>query len=442
MRIVVIGAGISGLVTSRMLVRAGVDVTVLEAADRVGGRTYAEALGRGTFDLGGQWIGPQQKRMVALAEELNLATFPTYDTGRKVLDVDGRISTYAGAIPSLSPVRLAILQATIWRIDRLAARVHARDPWNSPRAANADSRTLASWMRATIPSATVRAVMTAAVRVIFGAEPEELSLLFALWYIGQAGGILTLVEIRDAAQETRFVNSAHSVSSTISSELGDRVVLSTPVTQIRHGEDSVEVSSGVTTWAVDRVIVTAPSHMTARIHFVPGLPADRDALMQRIPMGGTIKFHALYDRAFWRDAGLSGEMVCTSGPVSVVFDNTSHDGRQPALTGFCVGAAARQLTGLPEERLRRIFEDVLARGFGEQARSYTEMRVKDWCADPWARGCPTGIMPPGVMSMFGPALRRPVGRIHWAGTETATEWTGYMEGAVQSAERVVAEVLA
>ena len=439
--IVVVGAGLSGLMTARLLGREGVDVTVVEAADRVGGRTVSEQLGNGIFDLGGQWIGPQQSRMAALVCELGLATFPTYDTGRKVLDVDGRTSTYAGAIPSLSPVKLAVLQATIWRIDRLAARVHASDPWAAPRAVEQDSRTLASWMRGTIPSATVRGVMAAAVRVIFGAEPEELSLLFALWYIGQGGGILPLVEIRGAAQETRLVNGAHSVSRAIAMELGDGVVLSAPITEITQNDHAVDVRSGDKSWSADRVIVTSPSHMTSRIRFQPGLPAERDALMQRIPMGGTIKFHALYEGAFWREAGLSGEMVCTSGPVSVVFDGTSHDGRQPALTGFCVGGAARRLTGLSEERQRGIFEDALVRGFGPLARDHTQMRIKDWCADPWARGCPTGTMPPGVMSMYGPALRVPVGRIHWAGTETATEWTGYMEGAVQSAERVVAEVL-
>ena len=440
MKAVIVGAGISGLYSARRLVEAGWDVTVLEAAGRVGGRTVAERLGNGVFDLGGQWIGPQQRRMTALAEELGLETFPTYDAGRKVLDVNGRVSTYAGAIPSLSPVKLAVLQSVIWRIDRLAGQVYAADPWSAPRARAWDSRTLASWMRATIPSRTVQDVMAAAVRVIFGAEPEELSLLYSLWYIGQGGGILTLVEIRDAAQESRFVDGAHAVSQRMADELGDRVVLDAPVVAIRQDDRGASVDAGGRTWSADRVIVATPSHMTTRIGFSPDLPPDRDALMQRIPMGGTIKFHVLYDRAFWRDAGLSGEMVCTAGPVSVVFDGTSNDGSQPALTGFCVGAAARQLSGRSEDAQRRAFEEVLLRGFGPQALDYSLMRIKDWCADPWTRGCPTGIMPPGVMGMYGPALRVPVGRIHWAGTETAREWTGYMEGAVEAAERVVEEI--
>lgn len=440
MQTLVVGAGLSGLLTARGLARRGVDVTVLEAADRVGGRTYAEELGRGIFDLGGQWIGPSQHRMTALAAELGLATFPTYDTGRKVLDVDGRRSTYAGSIPSLSPVKLAILQATIWRIDRQARRVYARDPWNAPDASVMDGRTLQAWMTATVPSRVVRDVMTTAIRVIFGAEPRDLSLLFAMWYIGQGGGILSLVDIRDAAQATRFVEGAHAVSARLARDLGDAVVLGAPVESITWHPNGVIAHTPGRDWQADRLVMTAPAHMAARIDFSPELPAQRRALQQRLPIGATIKFQALYDRAFWRDAGLSGELVCTSGPISVVFDNTSHDGRQPALTGFCVGAAALRVSQMSDDDQRRVFVDVLARGFGEEARNHTHLRIKDWTLDPWVRGCPTGIMPPGVLGTFGPALRAPVGPLHWAGTETAREWTGYMEGAAEAAERVVQEI--
>ena len=440
MKVVVIGAGIAGLATGRALAGMGAEITVVEAADRVGGRTLAESLGRGVFDLGGQWIGPQQRRMTRLAEELGLATFPTYDVGRKVLDVEGRMSTYDGAIPSLSPVKLAVLQATIWRIDRLAARAYARDPWNAPDARSSDSRTLASWMSSTVPSRTVRDVMTAAIRVIFGAEPRELSLLFALWYIGQGGGILRLVEIRDAAQATRFVDGAHSVSLRLAEQLGERVLTGAPARAVAWGPDGVRVIAGEREHVADTLVVTAPSTLAARIEFLPALPLAREAMMARFPMGATIKFHALYERAFWRDAGFSGELVCTCGPVSVVFDNTSHDGRQPALTGFCVGEAARDMSDRPDAQKQQAFEDVLARGFGEQARAYTHFRIKDWSREPWIRGCPTGTMPPGVLGTVGPALRAPVGPLHWAGTETALEWTGYMEGALESAERVVGEI--
>lgn len=440
--VVVVGAGLAGLTAACRLVQRGRDVVVLEAQDRVGGRTSAEAVHGASVDVGGQWIGPGQRRMVALAAELDLATFPTFDTGRKVLDLAGTVTTYAGSIPSLPPHQLAVLQATIWRIDSMAAKIPAANPWDSPHARAWDRRTLAGWMAASIPSRTVRDVMRAAIRVIFGAEPEELSLLHALWYIGQGGGILSLAEIRGAAQDSRFVDGAHAVASALARRLGERVRLAEPVGEVIEEDGGVRVVTAQGDHRAARAIIAVPPHMAVRMHFSPALPPERDALMQRMPMGATVKFHALYDRPFWRDSGLSGEMVCTHGPVSVVFDNTSADGAHAALVGFCVGAAARRMGSLSPDDQQAAVTEVLVRGFGPRAQAMAGFLAKDWAADPWARGCPTAGMPAGVMSIYGPALRRPCGRVHWCGTETALEWTGYMEGAVESGERAADEVFA
>jgi len=253
---------------------------------------------------------------------------------------------------------------------------------------------------------------------------------------------LSLVEVRDAAQATRFVDGAFAVPQRLAAGLGDAVRLDSPVERVDWTPDGVIACTPHEEHRADRLVIATPSNMTSLIRFSPELPASRRTLQRRLPMGATIKFHALYERAFWREAGLSGELVCTSGPVSVVFDNTSHDGRQPALTGFCVGAAALRVSEMAETEQRRVFEDVLVRGFGEQARSHVAFRIKDWTLDPWVRGCPTGIMPPGVLGTHGPALRAPIGPLHFAGTETAREWTGYMEGAAEAAERVVQEIVA
>ena len=440
--VVVVGAGLAGLTAARRLVERGHDTLVVEAQPRVGGRTCAGLVDGVAVDVGGQWIGPTQRRMVALTEELGLATFPTFDSGRKVLDLAGKVTTYAGSIPSLAPHHLAVLQATIWRIDAMAARVPAEEPWSARQARAWDRRTLAGWMASSIPSRTVRDVMRAAIRVIFGAEPEELSLLHALWYIGQGGGILSLAEIRGAAQDSRFVDGAHAVSTALARLLGERVRLGEPVITVIGDGDLVRVVSESSEHVARRAVIAVPPHMAARIRFEPSLPPERDALMQRMPMGATVKFHATYARPFWREAGLSGEMVCTHGPVSVTFDNTSADGTHASLVGFCVGAAARRMGMLAPQAQQSAVGDVLMRGFGPGAADMTGFLAKDWAADPWARGCPTAGMPAGVMGIYGPALRRSCGRVHWCGTETALEWTGYMEGAVESGDRVAAEVAA
>jgi len=439
----VVGAGLAGLTAARRLSAAGVKAVVLEARDRVGGRTYSVESGGLHLDLGGQWIGPTQDRMAKLVADLGIETFPTHHAGRKVLFTGDRRSTYTGDIPSMAPHRLVLLQATISRIERLCRRVGAGpEPWTRPDAARWDGETLESWARRNIPSRPVRGVMDVAVRTVFGAEAGELSLLYALSYLAAGGGLMRVVNIHDGAQERRFTRGAQSVAVALAAGLGPRVILNAPVRAIDHGGSRVRVRTDAGDFSASRVVVAVPPVMAGRLDYAPALPAPRDELTQRFPMGATIKLHALYDRAFWRDEGYSGEALFTGGPVAVVFDNSSPDGARGALLAFSVGAAARRLGAMTAEARRRTVLDQLVRSFGPRAAEPVAFLEKDWSADPWTRGCPTGILPPGVLSVFGPALRPPVGPIHWAGTETATEWTGYMDGAVQSGERAADEVLA
>lgn len=439
----VVGGGLAGLTAARRLRDAGATVAVLEARDRVGGRTYSTDVDGFRLDLGGQWIGPTQDRMAKLCAEFGIETFPTHHTGRKVLMVGGRRSTYRGEIPSMAPHRLALLQATISRLERLCRQIGSEpEPWSRPDAARWDGETLESWMRRNVPSAPVRGVFDAAVRTVFGAEAGELSMLDALFYFASGGGVRRVVDTENGAQERRFVEGAQSVSLAMAEGLGSDVVLGVPVRAIEAASGGVEVRTDGGTWRAQRAVVAMAPVMAGRLRYDPPMPALRDELTQRYPMGATIKCHAVYERAFWRQDGYSGEAVLTAGPIAVVFDNSSADGERPALLAFSVGAAARRLGAMRAEERRRRVLDVLVRCFGPAAAGPVAYLEKDWSADPWTRGCPTGFMPPGVLSVFGPALRPPVGPVHWAGTETATEWTGYMEGAVQSGERAAAEVLA
>lgn len=441
-QVIVVGAGISGLQTAALLRERGAEVTVLEAADRVGGRTWSTPMGKGTFDLGGQWLGPKHRRMAALCAKHGLATFPTYETGRKVLIVGDKRTTYKGTIPTIAPHKLALIQLALWQVDRLAAKVPAAEPWTAAEARAWDAETVESWKQRMLPSEDVRDILEAAIRVIFGASSAEISMLHFLYYVRQAGGLMPLVEIKNGLQETRFVGGAQAVSKALAEGLGDRLHVSAAARRIVQSGGGVSVETDKGVFHGDRVVVAAAPAIAARIDYRPGLPGLRDELMQRFPMGGTLKSHCLYERAFWREAGLSGEAVLTKGPVSVVFDNTSHDGAQPSLVTFAVGPGARELGALPESERRRRIIEVLVRCFGPEALAPTLYVDKDWSAEPWARGCPTGFLPPGVFTTFGKALREPVDRIHWAGTETAREYTGYMEGACEAAERVVAELAA
>jgi monoamine oxidase len=284
-------------------------------------------------------------------------------------------------------------------------------------------------------------VLDAAVRVVFGAEPSDISMLYFLAYSNAGGGFLKLVEVDGAAQAQRFVDGAQSVSHAIAQELGAAVRLNAPVGAIEWDSAGATVHTDTAAQRASRVILALPPALVRTIRFAPPLPAATDQLLQRVPMGATIKCLALYERPFWRDAGWSGEVV-SDGDVSVTYDNTSADGRTAAIVGFVVGANARRWSTQSSAQRRAAYVASLTRWFGPQAAQPIAYEDKDWSADPWSGGCPVGVFPPGALTSAAATLCEPVGCLHFAGTETATEWTGYMEGAAQSGERVAAEVLA
>jgi monoamine oxidase len=437
--VLVVGAGLAGLTAARNLGRAGLRVRVLEARDRVGGRTWTAPIAGADFDLGGQWIGPGQPRMTALVHEFGLATTPTFHDGRKVFDLRGRVSSYRGTIPKAAPWTLVGAQLVLWKLDRLCRRVDPARPWTSPEAAAFDADTVDGWLQRNTWNPDVRAMVNSAARVIFGSDTGELSLLHFLWYVHSGGGLMKLIETHGGNQDTRIDAGAQAFCLALAR--GQDIVFDAPVRAIEQDADGVTVSGEAGTWRAGRVVVTAPPPLAARIRYTPALPTLRDQLTQRVGMGATIKCYALYERAFWREAGFSGEGVSTDGPVGVSFDAVTASG-QPALVGFVVGAPARGWAERPPEERRALVIDTFVRWFGEEARTPIAYREADWAAEPWSGGAPIATFPPGSLSVFGPALRAPVGRIHWAGTETARESTGFMEGAVESGERVAEEILA
>lgn len=440
--VIVVGAGLAGLTAARQLRQAGVRVRVLEANDRVGGRTLTRQVHGATIDVGGQWIGPGQPRMQALVAELGLTTFPTPCEGKEVLDLAGVISQHTGTIPRIGVLDLIQLQLTLSTFERHAATISGASPWAAASARLWDSITVEGWARRHVPSRAVRALLRPAVRTVFGAEPGEISLLHFLAYAASAGGLMRLLEVKGGFQQDRLLEGAQALSERLAERVGaEHIGLGSPVRLIEHHHHGVAVHTDDRALTARRVVVAAPLALLDRIRFEPGLPPLRDQLHQRTPMGNTVKFFAAYRTRFWQGAGLSGQAVCTEGPISVTFDNTAPGG-PPMLLAFIVGRPARDWHSLPESTRRDLLLGSLARWFGAQALDPVWTHEIDWSLERWAGGCPITQFPPGTLSVFGHALRRPIGRIHWAGTETARRCTGFMEGAVESGERVATEVIA
>jgi monoamine oxidase len=441
--VVVVGAGLAGLSAARALQASGHHVIVLEARDRVGGRTLNEPIGDGkVVELGGQWVGPTQDHMYRLIAELGLETFATYGEGHNLFEHGERVRRYRGTIPKVNPAALAEVGFVLARLNRLARTVPPEAPWTAPRALDWDSQTFADWSRRKIRTRAAREMLAIAIRAVWAVEPRDLSMLHVLFYIRSAGSLELLLDAEGGAQQDRIVGGSQRIALRMAEELGDAVVLGAPVRAIAHAAGEVVISSDAGAWRARHAIVAIPPALAGRIAYDPPLPAVRDGLCQRMAQGSVVKCMAIYDRPFWRERGLSGQLASTRGPVSAGFDNSPPDGSPGVLLAFLEGKAARDSVLMGAAARRDGVLAALARAFGPEAAKPEHYVDKAWAEDEWSRGCYGGFMPPGAWLDNGAALRAPIGPIHWAGAETASIWNGYMEGAVLSGERAAAEVAA
>jgi monoamine oxidase len=446
--IVVIGAGLAGLAAARRLVAGGHEVTVVEARQRVGGRTEGLLLEDGTpLELGGQWVGEGHTRMVELIGELGLSTFRTWnDEGQLLLDLLGKRSTMKpakGAVPRLSPFALADLAQGLLRFGRLAARTDLQRPWLSPGAEVLDGQTWESWIRRNLRTKAGRAYFHVACEAVFAAQASDISLLHALFYAHSNADLETLLAVDRGAQQDRVTGGSVLVAEAMAAALGERVVLGHPVRRIEQGEDGVRViARDGTQYRGDAAIVTLPPALAGRLEYDPPLPSWRDQLTQRMPAGSVIKAYAIYPEPFWRSAGLNGQAASDTGPVKVTFDNSPPSGTPGVLMGFLEGKEARTWARRSQAERQEAVTGCFVRYFGPEAARPRQYIERDWMAEEFTRGCYGAHFTPGTWTSYGEAWRAPAGRIHWAGAECAPQWNGYMEGAVRSGEAAADTVAA
>jgi monoamine oxidase len=440
---IVVGAGVAGLVAARELERRGIETVVVEARERVGGRLLRAPVGEDEgVELGGQWVGPGQDAALGLLAELELETFPTFDRGRSVLELGGKRKRYRGTIPRLGPLVLADVALTRRRLERLARTVPPAAPWDAPAAAELDRRTLGEWLEATMRTTQARAMIRVAGRTIWGAEPEWMSLLHALFYVRSAGGLDPLIEVRGGAQQDRIVGGSQLIAERLAAELRSSPLLGAPVESIEAGTNGVRIRAAGEELRAARVIVAVPPPLRASISFAPELGPPWSEVAAMIPQGRLVKCAAVYPEPFWREQGLSGEALSDLGPASLTFDNSPPSGSPGILLGFVGGADAEAHAKLePRERRAAVLAG-FARLFGHRAAAPRTFIEQDWGEEPWSAGGPTYVVPPGGWLRAGRGLAEPCGAIHWAGTETADRWAGFIDGAIRSGRRAAAELAA
>jgi monoamine oxidase len=435
--VVVIGAGVAGLVAAERVRAAGRSVVVLEARDRVGGRTESAPHGDRRLDLGATWIGADHRRARALVAELGLRLVPTYTGGRAVVARGGRLWN-----PRDYALRYAAdelqLRLARRRLDGLVAAAPATDPWRWPDAERLDAETLESWLRRAVRGAAARATMSSMLANVVATDPSEVSLLHTLHYIRANGGLGSMLAVEGGAQQDMVEGGMQSIADGLAERLGDAVVLGAPARAVEHGDGSVRVRGDGVEVAASAAVVALPPPLAARLAFAPALRGERDQLGQRMPLGDVVKLVAVYDEAFWRRDGLNADTWGADLPYSFSYDISGPSGEPGVVAVFFVGERARAVRAAGADWEEAAIPS-LARCLGARPRA---VRVRDWASEPWTGGAYSGFMTPGGWTAFGDVLREPSGALSFAGSETAVEAIGYVEGAIESGERAGTEALA
>jgi monoamine oxidase len=418
-------------------------VVVVEARDRVGGRIWTQLLPDGSaVDRGGAWLAPNHDAIFGLARDLGVSTYKTWVKGAHLLIDEDRTRRYTGLIPKISPMAVITTAIALAKADRMAKRVPLDAPWTARRAEEWDSRSVAWWLERTgIRTALARDLFEMAVRGLFTHDLNDTSLLHFLFLVHAHGGLNTLFSIEGGTQENLVEGGAGIIAQRVADKLGDAVRLNEPVRSITQSGDQVVVDTDGLTVSAGRAVVSVPPALALEIAFAPALPEERATLYRKAVAGWETKTLIVYDEPFWRGEDLSGQSAEPGSVAEVTIDATPASGSPGVIASFTFGPVAQQAGALSAADRQRAVVKVLTSRFGAQAASPSEFIETSWWEQEWTRGCTMAHLPPGALTRYGPLIREPFGRVHWAGTETATTSHGAIDGAVRSGERVAAEIL-
>ncbi|XP_038658015.1 amine oxidase [flavin-containing] [Scyliorhinus canicula] len=445
--VIIIGGGISGLSAAKLLTESGQKVVVLEARDRVGGRTFTIRNNNVKYvDVGGAYVGPTQNRILRLSKELGLQTYKVNEVESVLYYRKGKSSTSRSSFPPAWNPFVYLDYINLWRtMDNMGKEIPVDAPWKAPHAEEWDKITMQQLIDKICWTKIAKGFATIFINVNVTSEPHEISALWFLWYVRQCGGTSRIFSTTNGGQERKFVGGSGQICERLMNNLGDCVKLKKPVIRIDQTQSTVIVETlDHSTFEGKYVISAIPPALSAKIHYEPPLPILRNQLIQRIPMGCVIKCMIYYRESFWKKNDCCGSMIIQDeeSPIELTLDDCKPDGSVPAITGFILSRKARKLTNLTKEARKQKICEIYAKALGsEEALHPVHYEEKNWCEEQYSGGCYTAYFPPGILTQYGKIIRQPFEKIYFAGTETATEWSGYMDGAVQAGERAAREIL-
>lgn len=440
----VIGAGFAGLSAALRLKQAGRSVALLEARDRVGGRTFTEMLDDGTWiDRGGAWVGPGQDRIYAMMNEFGVSTYKQYLDGEAMMVVDGKQTRYSGTIPlTMSPWVVANLGAVFLELTQMCKSIPLDAPWTAKNAKKWDQISLAKWLSSHTLGKPAHDLLDTALAGLYTSAASEVSMLWVLYQMASGGGPNFVLGVKDGAQDARVVGGMGAISGPMTAQIGDSLHLSQPVRRIEQDADGVTVRADDMTVRAQLVVVAVPLVIANQILYEPMLPVDRTFLQQRVPSGAVFKINIVYDEAFWRADGLSGQSAAPDTPAPVTIEACTDKERPGVMCVITEGPIARELCKLDHSSRRTAILGELVKRFGDKAKSPEHYIEQNWTVERYSGGGMIGHTGTGVLTEFGHALRQPCGRLHWAGSESSAVMCGWIDGAIRSGERAASEVMA
>jgi putrescine oxidase len=448
--VVVVGAGPSGLTAARELKKAGLSVAVLEARDRVGGRTWTDTVDGAMLEIGGQWVSPDQTVLLELLEELGLKTYSRYRDGESVyIGANGIPVRYAGDSFPVDPATAVEMNRLIALLDGLAAEIGPTAPWAHPKARELDTISFHYWLCAN--SDNEEACNNIGLFIAGGmlTKPAHaFSALQAVLMAASAGSFTHLTD-EDFILDKRVVGGMQQVSLLQAQELGDDVVLNSPVRTINWepnstGEPSggyhVSVVSERTTVNARFVIMAVPPNLYSRVSFNPPLPRRQHQMHQHQSLGLVIKVHAVYSTPFWRDEGLSGTGFGAGSLVQEVYDNTNYGDSRGTLVGFISDEKADAVFELSAHARRRAVLESIAGFLGDKALEPEVYYESDWGSEEWTRGAYASSYDLGGLHRYGKDQHAPVGPIYWCSSDLAAEGYQHVDGAIRMGRLTAARI--
>ena len=440
--VVIIGAGFSGLAAAQKLHQHQVTFTLLEARDRIGGRVFTKRFEDFYLDFGGQWIGPSQDRMYALCQEHRVEFFETYNTGKNILDLREKIKTYRGIIPKINLFALLNLDWLMRKTQKMANSISIEAPWAHAKSQEWDQTTLEDFLLENTRSKDAYTVIRVGCETIFACDPKDLSLLHALFYIRSGTSLDCLINIKNGAQQHRIKGGMQHLAEQIAAPFSSQIRFESPVYRIETTESGYRIFGENFQISCKQVIMAIPPPLLGKIQFEPALSAEKTELLKNYPMGRVGKCFLIYEKPFWRKMGFSGQAL-TDGqqPFQTLFDCSPQDGSRGILMGFTIGSRAERFFELDRVKRQNMMMKMVHRYFGTPAENFLRYEDFSMSDEPWSGGCYAALMQTGAWTTWQDTYRKSEGNIHFAGTEAAERWHGYIEGAVRAGELAAEKII-